>query len=338
MPFVGSEDQFEDAYVGKFRATAAPHGLIIKYEKDLAAIDIGLHFYDPKAAGKSSSPLGSRRAWFQLKGKHEQTLSASDLATAQTVAVGKIKLESLRFWYAQPEPVYLTVYLEATDEFLVEDVQTIVDRQWGLDFLKGGTFKPGQNEVTLHVTRAAVLADQTWIDMKSAAPMMRVDGPQWRGRPLGHRLDPLRSALAPMLPADYRLLVDRLLEVHGYEIQDEIDTNGLYDEADAEAQAALTIGRLHYTYEGSTPVKPFGSKVIRCLRRALSRSWCTMVRACRISSAWQRSPLAYMNAASTNFWPLLTRPVGAKRLGPTSLELSRSSAYRKTCRVSPSTC
>ena len=41
---------------------------------------------------------------------------------------------------------------------------------------------------------------------------MRIDGPAFRGRPLGHNFDPLRSELNPMLPTEFVELVDGLLQ------------------------------------------------------------------------------------------------------------------------------
>jgi hypothetical protein len=45
---------------------------------------------------------------------------------------------------------------------------------------------------------------------------MRIDGPTFRGRPLGHRVDPLRSVLAPPTPDVWREMVTRVLEAHDF--------------------------------------------------------------------------------------------------------------------------
>jgi hypothetical protein len=84
---------------------------------------------------------------------------------------------------------------------------------------------------------------------------MRIDGPHWRGRPLGHRLDPLRSEIDPLAPEDYRALVERLLDLHGYELQETLDPGTLLGGiSDGSDLASLTRGRMHQTYEWTHPM------------------------------------------------------------------------------------
>ncbi|MFC5265877.1 hypothetical protein ACFPJ1_27505 [Kribbella qitaiheensis] len=251
MPNVGNEDQFEDVYTGKFRALVAQYGTIIKYERDRAGIDIGLHLHGPSSS-QYSSPLADAKVWFQLKGKHAKTLPAHQLASA-TIVSSSVSLELLKFWYAQPEAVYIAIYLEATGEFILEDVRDIVDRMWGERLFAPSTFTEGQQSVTLHVRRAAIL-DAERLGLLLRHRSMRIDGPSWRGRPLGHRFDPLRSALAPMDPDDYRALVLRLLEVHGFEEQERLDPALLLGSPRPQGdRASLSMGRMHYTYEWTHP-------------------------------------------------------------------------------------
>ncbi len=55
---VGARDDFENDYMGKFRALAAPHGLFVEYERDRAGRDIGLQLTRrTKLATAKSSPL-----------------------------------------------------------------------------------------------------------------------------------------------------------------------------------------------------------------------------------------------------------------------------------------
>jgi hypothetical protein len=246
MPGHGTEDQFEDMYNGKFRSLVAGYGVIIKYEKD-RGIDFGLHV-TKSSEGTRSSSLTDTKVWFQLKGIHETTLSAQDLTTTDSIPLG-VSLRHLKFWYAQPEAIYIVVYLEATDEFLLEDVRSIVDRAWGDKFFSAATFRENQQGVTIHIDRAALMSNDRLSHLFEHRSM-RIDGPQWRGRPLGHRLDPLRSAMKPMIPEDYRRLVTRLLEVHGYQELEALDPNVLLGgNRPATDRASLSRGIMHSTYE-----------------------------------------------------------------------------------------
>ena len=144
------------------------------------------------------------------------------------------------------------LYVESADTFLAEDVRDIVDRQWGDAFFNPSTFQQGQVEVRIRLGTSAVL-DEARIERMLSHQSMRIDGPQWRGRPLGHRID-LRSEMNPMPPDDFRALVERLLEVHGYELQETLDAGSLLGGiAEVTDLASLTRGLMHYTYEWTHP-------------------------------------------------------------------------------------
>ncbi len=96
------QDQFEDKYTAKFRVIAADHGVIINYDRDRAAIDIGVHL-------SSQQTVGDMRIWFQFKGIHAETLDAETFQKASVVNID-LDVEHLRQWYRSPEPVYLVVY------------------------------------------------------------------------------------------------------------------------------------------------------------------------------------------------------------------------------------
>jgi hypothetical protein len=111
---------------------------------------------------------------------------------------------------------------------------------------------------------------------------LRLDGPEYRGRPLGHRLDPLRSVLDPFAPGDFEALVERLLKAHDFRPTREIEIASLLDRPIGMASA--TVGRLYLTYEWTTPLETefgvgpdsdFGSTLDRTPPRATRSSWCT---------------------------------------------------------------
>ena len=105
VPDTGESDVFEAAYMAKLKALLTPHGLVLTYDRDRAAIDTGLHLFLEGDGARRASQV---RVWFQAKGKMAGTLPLKTYRAAQTVAV-KVKVDHLRFWVAAPEPVYLVV-------------------------------------------------------------------------------------------------------------------------------------------------------------------------------------------------------------------------------------
>jgi hypothetical protein len=79
---------------------------------------------------------------------------------------------------------------------------------------------------------------------------MRIDGPAFRGRPLGHRFDPLRSQLDVLDPKEFEELVSDLLDAHGYRIDQTLYAGDLLSGVRAGTdRATLTTGTLYNTWE-----------------------------------------------------------------------------------------
>src|SRR5688572_19133137 len=72
-PVIGQEDEFEQAYTERFRSLVSPHGIFVKYERDRATLDLGLHLTNARGAQRHVSQT---RIWFQLRGIHATTLPA----------------------------------------------------------------------------------------------------------------------------------------------------------------------------------------------------------------------------------------------------------------------
>jgi hypothetical protein len=142
--------------------------------------------------------LSGRKVWFQLKGVHKGTVSEGGLARVGHVPI-RIRLDDLRFWYAAPEATYLVVYVEAIDAFLAEDVRDIVDDQWGVVFLEPDRFG-AQETITVHVAAHARLDDRR-LDSMVAHRSMRIDGPAFRGRPLGTVSTPFAAHSENSIPS-----------------------------------------------------------------------------------------------------------------------------------------
>jgi hypothetical protein len=244
-PLVGGNDDFELRYTEKFRLAAAEYGLLVRYERDRAAIDLGVHLTDPVQNGRKVSNV---RIWFQLKGIRSTTLSPEEYAQKSEITL-PIELGHLKFWFASPEPIYLVFYVESVDKFLLEDVLTIVHRKWGERFFKPETFSPNQQEVSVSLQKTSELTSAKWAEM-SRHRSMRIDGPLFRGRPLGHRLDPLRCTLQKFDSADFCKLVRRLLDIHDYREVESLDPAMFLPVMNiGDEHATLARGVLHNSLE-----------------------------------------------------------------------------------------
>jgi hypothetical protein len=234
------EELFEDEYTAKFEGLVRPRGLLVNFRRDRAALDVGIMLNQ-----LGTLELSGTKVWFQLKGMHTETVTADDLARTGHVALS-VRLDHLRFWYAAPEATYLVVYVEALDRFLSEDVRDIVDRQWGVEFLRPDRFGE-QETITVHVAADAVLDDRA-LDAMVAHRSMRIDGPAFRGRPLGHRLDPFRCALDKLDPDVFDRLVERLLNAYLFRGVTHRDATRFITGENRQRVRVLT-GTLHTTYE-----------------------------------------------------------------------------------------
>ncbi|RZS68277.1 uncharacterized protein DUF4365 [Agromyces ramosus] len=240
-PGIGDNDQLESVYMQRLIAILTEHGIPLAYMKDRAGIDTGLHLF---AADDSTGALrvSQVRVWFQAKGKHADTLPLAEYEQLASVPVSE-RLGYVRYWYAHPEPVYLVVYVEAAEEFIAEDVRDIVDRQWPEG--RFYTETEGQQSVTLRVQRSAVL-DADRIKGMLAHRSMRIDGPAFRGRPLGHRFDPIRSAIRPGSPNLIGRLVVALLEAHDFHPYGQCE--------EIAPELAFVRGRLYETLSWQSPM------------------------------------------------------------------------------------
>jgi hypothetical protein len=247
VPDVGGTDVFEQHYMAQLEASLAAHGSIINYKRDRAALDVGLHLYGPRSDGTRS--VSDVRVWFQAKGIQASTLARIDFEKLAEVPVPNLKVEHVRYWYAAPEPVYLAVFIEALDRFLAEDVRDIVDRSGGIEKLNQ-LAAAGQGTITLRVASDASLEEALMRMPRHRS--LRIDGPPFRGRPLGHRYDPLRSELAPLAPDHFEELIDRLLDAHQFRETGEVE---LDDRFGANIGRVLArTGRLYLTYEWTSPL------------------------------------------------------------------------------------
>jgi hypothetical protein len=221
MVGMGVADELEERYMAKFGLLVAGRGVAITHSKDRFGVDTGLQFYlegtktDKKGEERKYFHASPVRVWFQFKGIQTKTLSARDFAKKKAVGV-QVEIEHLKFWYASPEPVYVTLYVESVDKFLTIDARDFVDERWGEGFYAEMETYAG-DEVTVSIPTDSILTPER-LDAMLSHRSMRIDGPAFRGRPLGHRIDPLRSELATPSDGLWSSLFGGILEAHEYEL------------------------------------------------------------------------------------------------------------------------
>ena len=132
MVIVGKTDHFEHLYTEKFRGFAAHFGHFVEYERDIGTRDIGLHLTVPLESG--GARVTSCLCWFQLKGIMATTLPKEQAEKASSFKYS-LRVDHLKFWFLQPMPTYLALYIESLDTFLILNLQKYVEERWGRDIL-----------------------------------------------------------------------------------------------------------------------------------------------------------------------------------------------------------
>lgn len=154
MLIVGKTDAFEQGYMAKFELLAAEHGVFVKYERDRAARDIGLHLTKSTKSGEKQ--VTNSLVWFQMKGVMATTLTKEQFESAGTVSLS-MDIEHLRHWFLDNEPTHLVVYIESADQFLVMNLQEYIARTWGHEIL---TLE--QKTATVKVPSSSILDQQAF--------------------------------------------------------------------------------------------------------------------------------------------------------------------------------
>jgi hypothetical protein len=162
------------------------------------------------------------------------------------VAVPNISTEHVHFWYLADQPVYLVAYVESVEAFFAKDVRQLVDEQirprTPADITRTHT-------VTLKLTVNDTL-DKMCRDMLGHRSM-RIDGAQFRGIPLSHSFDPLRTTFKQTSPEMFRDIVDDVLKAHHFRSEELIDVQGLFDRDIGDV--SIKRGILYSRYEWTSP-------------------------------------------------------------------------------------
>lgn len=154
MLVVGKTDAFEQNYMAKFEQLASRHGVFVKYERDRAARDIGLHLTKDLKSGKKQ--VTNSLVWFQMKGVMATTLTKQAFEASKGVSLS-MDIEHLRHWFLDKEPTHLIVYVESVDQFLVMNLQKYVAETWG-----HGILTLDQKSATVTVPASSVLDEQAF--------------------------------------------------------------------------------------------------------------------------------------------------------------------------------
>jgi hypothetical protein len=250
VPKIGASNRFESKYRALLSVKLEPFGLELKYDQDLAALDSGLHLYQRSdQSSVTDSDLSQVRIWIQAKGIRTATLSEERIAASACIAIKGVSIDQVLHWYAAAEPVYLVAYLEAIDTFLAQDVRHLVDSMRGPEYLAAKQ-RAGQKTVTLRLSCGETL--DLALPQMLRHRSLRIDDPPFRGRPLGHGYDPLRSELQRLDPPFFEEIVQRLLAAHDFSKIEDVPLGEMLGPKVGLVKAFL--GTLHLTYEWVSPI------------------------------------------------------------------------------------
>jgi hypothetical protein len=252
-------NKFERKYTKKFEERAAEHGIGVVYDEDRAALDYGLHLTLPGDEGDSIEGVTSTRVWFQFKGQSLKTLTKEKFDRSDEI-VESVEIDHLRQWYRYPEPVYLTVYIEAVNDFFVIDVKQLVEERWADSIFKDETFKQTkgkkgtagtarQKKVRIRIPKTNRIDEHFWERLRTHRSM-RIDGASYRGAPLAHSFDFRLMTPSIMNPALYSEVINDLLDAHNYRAKGSMDAYSIYPESDTAGDIlTLTTGIMYDPYE-----------------------------------------------------------------------------------------
>lgn len=151
---VGKTDVFERQYMEKFRMFASQFGEFVQYERDRGARDIGLHLSHKLKSGQER--MSYALCWFQMKGYMANTLTAKDFENQDTIGIS-LEVKHLQFWYLQPMPTYLVLYIESVNIFLILNIQKYVEKKWDRNILT-----LNQKTATIHIPSDSILDSQAF--------------------------------------------------------------------------------------------------------------------------------------------------------------------------------
>ena len=154
MVTIGTTDVFERDYMQRFRAFAGQFGEFVSYERDRGARDIGLHLTHKLASG--AERLSTALCWFQMKGIMASTLTKPAFEAAKTVKLS-LDVVHLQYWFLQPTPTYLVVYIQSADKFLIVNIQEHVEKKWGKSILS-----LPQKTTTIDISTSSILDEQAF--------------------------------------------------------------------------------------------------------------------------------------------------------------------------------
>ena len=198
-------DQFESAYMAKFRALVAEHGVVIQTEKDRATFDLGM-IPTQGIHSTATSLVNPTHVWFQLKGVAKSTASAEEIAKAEAVKV-VVKREHLHFWHYYDSSIYLVAYAEATDKFYFMSMKRWIKEHGAQSILELKTATKTISVPTHHAASPAVfdmirrdahertVADAIAGKTKDAKMFLRDDAVIWRLSTLKKRKREMRVRL-----------------------------------------------------------------------------------------------------------------------------------------------
>jgi len=151
----------------KLRDFARRFGSVITFARWGHARDLWLEL--TRKSSSAHPTLVTALCWFQPRSLTAAELDREAYEELRAVTVS-LEVRHLRYWYIQPMPTYLVLYIEAADELLVLNLQHYVERTWGRAILR-----LQQETATVDVSRDSVLDEQMFEQM-----LLENDRAEWK--------------------------------------------------------------------------------------------------------------------------------------------------------------
>lgn len=132
MSNLDEDTELERRCVEKLRALAERCGEVVSHEQVRYARDVWLQLAHRSSSGDEPS---TALCCFQLKGISTDALDEAASPGPRKVTVS-LDTRHVRYWYLQPMPTFLVIYIESADDLLVLNIQRYIGQTWGPSILR----------------------------------------------------------------------------------------------------------------------------------------------------------------------------------------------------------
>ncbi|MFP4498754.1 MAG: hypothetical protein ACLFQV_11130 [Vulcanimicrobiota bacterium] len=246
-----AKDEFYEHYSQKFQQLVTKYGKFLQYDNNKVAVDVGTSL--KKQKHESFDTGKGSKVWFQLYGIQQEKFPVKQYQNQSSVKL-ELHLEELKCWYASPETIYLVVYVESADLFLAQEIKSIVNRYWGDNIFKTQSLQADNKKIEIEIENNRPLND-IFLKRVFSHHKMKINGPAYRGRILGHHLDPLGCIPKQIEPLVFEAMVKDILNAHHYKLINNVNLNEIFEDNPFNKDIIdFSYGIVYHSYEWIFPL------------------------------------------------------------------------------------